>query len=459
MAALDTLNKKDLTEIKSYVTPPAKVEKVLEAVMILLERTPNWAESKRKLGEQTFLEDLKNFDKNNIQERTLRKLDKYVNDPEFEPEKVGAVSFAAKSLCEWVRAMKKYGENWKVVGPKQARVQQLENNLIEMQSSLELSEKRILDLANTLLKFSNDYNEKLIKKNELSKEAERLKLKLERATILVESLGGERQRWIDTEKQLVVKFQLLLGDCLMATSFLCYLGPFTSQYREVLLFKWYKEILAMEIPISEEMIPTTFITDSATIRQWNIQGLPGDNFSSENGVLVTSASKWPILIDPQSQAYNWLRNMEEDELKMTDFAATDFVKILERAIQTGKPVLIQNISEEMPSILTPILNKALIRQGSSWALDFNDKLIDYNSHFRLYFTTRIANPNFPPEIFTKTKVVNFSVKEEGLEDQILGIIIKKERPSLEEQKNNLVVEISKNKKILQELEDEILRLV
>lgn len=457
MAALDTLNKKDLTEIKSYVTPPAKVEKVLEAVMILLERPPNWAESKRKLGEQTFLEDLKNFDKNNIQERTLRKLDKYVLDPEFEPEKVGAVSFAAKSLCEWVRAMKKYGENWKVVGPKQARVKQLENNLIDMQNSLELSEKRLLDLAKTLLKFSNDYNEKLIKKNELSMEAERLKLKLERATILVESLGGERQRWIDTEKQLVVKFQLLLGDCLMATSFLCYLGPFTSQYREVLLNKWSKEIRAMEIPISDEFIPTTFITDSAAIRQWNIQGLPGDNFSSENGVLVTSASKWPILIDPQSQAYNWLRNMEGDDLKMTDFAATDFVKILESAIQLGKPVLIQNIAEEMPSILTPILNKALIRQGSSWALDFNDKLIDYNSNFRLYFTTRIANPNFPPETFTKTKVVNFSVKEEGLEDQLLGIIIKKERPSLEEQKNNLVVEISRNKKVLQELEDEILR--
>lgn len=457
MAALDTLNKKDLTEIKSYVTPPAKVEKVLEAVMILLERPPNWAESKRKLGEQNFLEDLKNFDKNNMQEKTLKKLDKYVNDPEFEPEKVGAVSFAAKSLCQWVRAMKKYGENWKVVGPKQARVQQLENNLIDMQNSLELSEKRLLDLATTLLKFSNDYNEKLIKKNELSKEAERLKLKLERATILVESLGCERQRWIDTEKQLVVKFQLLLGDCLMATSFLCYLGPFTSQYREVLLYKWSNEIRAMEIPISEEMVPTTFITDSATICQWNIQGLPGDNFSSENGVLVISASKWPILIDPQSQAYNWLRNMEGDDLKMTDFAAKDFIKVLERAIQLGKPVLIQNISEEMPSILTPILNKSLIRQGSSWALDFNDKLIDYNSNFRLYFTTRIANPNFPPETFTKTKVVNFSVKEEGLEDQLLGIIIKKERPSLEEQKNNLVVEISKNKKVLQELEDEILR--
>jgi dynein heavy chain len=113
IAALDSLNKKDLTEIKSYVTPPQKVERVLEAVMILIERPTNWAEAKKKLGEQTFLEDLKNFDKDNVSDKTLRRIEKYTSDPELEPDKVGIVSAAAKSLCLWVRAIENYGRVWR----------------------------------------------------------------------------------------------------------------------------------------------------------------------------------------------------------------------------------------------------------------------------------------------------------------------------------------------------------
>ena len=49
--ALESLNKKDMTEIKSYAKPPALVEKVMEAVMILRGAEPTWAEAKRQLGE------------------------------------------------------------------------------------------------------------------------------------------------------------------------------------------------------------------------------------------------------------------------------------------------------------------------------------------------------------------------------------------------------------------------
>ena len=48
--ALEALNKKDITEIKSYGKPPLLVEKVMEAVMILRGTEPSWAESKRQLG-------------------------------------------------------------------------------------------------------------------------------------------------------------------------------------------------------------------------------------------------------------------------------------------------------------------------------------------------------------------------------------------------------------------------
>ena len=50
--ALESLNKKDMTEIKSYGRPPALVEKVMEAVMILRGNEPTWLEAKRQLGKR-----------------------------------------------------------------------------------------------------------------------------------------------------------------------------------------------------------------------------------------------------------------------------------------------------------------------------------------------------------------------------------------------------------------------
>jgi dynein heavy chain, axonemal len=62
-----------------------------------------------------------------------------------------------------------------------------------------------------------------------------------------------------------------------------------------------------------------------------------------------------------------------------------------------------------------------------------------------------------PEITTKTYLINFSIKEEGLEAQMLGIIVAKERLTLEEQKNTLTSNISNHRKTILKLENETLR--
>lgn len=45
-------------------------------------------------------------------------------------------------------------------------------------------------------------------------------------------------------------------------------------------------------------------------------------------------------------------------------------------------------------------------------------------------------------------MVNFAVKEQGLTAQLLGIVVRKERPQLEQMKDTLVLTIAHNKKVL-----------
>lgn len=49
------MSKKDISEIRSFTRPPPKVEMVMEAVMILKNSEPSWAESKRQLADVNFL--------------------------------------------------------------------------------------------------------------------------------------------------------------------------------------------------------------------------------------------------------------------------------------------------------------------------------------------------------------------------------------------------------------------
>ena len=85
--------------------------------------------------------------------------------------------------------------------------------------------------------------------------------------------------------------------------------------------------------------------------------------------------------------------------------------------------------------------------------------MEYNQDFKFYITTKLSNPHYTPEIATKTTIVNFAVKEQGLQAQLLGIVVRKERPELEEQKDKLVLSIASSKKNLADLEDKILHLL
>jgi dynein heavy chain len=103
---LDTLDKSHITILKSFQHPPQPVRKTMEAVLCLMgSAKTDWDTAKRVLNRTDFLKEVKAFDKDNISKKTLKALQKYLQDPEFTSEALASVSEAAVSLCMWVRAM------------------------------------------------------------------------------------------------------------------------------------------------------------------------------------------------------------------------------------------------------------------------------------------------------------------------------------------------------------------
>ena len=71
------------------------------------------------------------------------------------------------------------------------------------------------------------------------------------------------------------------------------------------------QVRTLNIPCSPNYSFATFLGKPTSVRDWNIQGLPSDAFSTENGVIVTKSNRWPLMVDPQGQAIKWIKNMEK----------------------------------------------------------------------------------------------------------------------------------------------------
>ena len=143
-------------------------------------------------------------------------------------------------------------------------------------------------------------------------------------------------------------------------------------------------------------------------------------------------------------------------IKLTD---SNYVRVLETAIQMGRPVLLENILEEIDATLEPVLLKNTFKQQGVLYLRFGEEVLEYDDSFRFYITTRLRNPHYLPETVVKVTLLNFMITPQGLQDQLLGIVVAKELPVLEEKKNQLIIEGANNKRILKEVEDKILEVL
>lgn len=108
------------------------------------------------------------------------------------------------------------------------------------------------------------------------------------------------------------------------------------------------------------------------------------------------------------------------------------------AVKCGWVVLIEDIGEE----LSPAIDSILLRQefmvDGNKVIKMGDKNEDYDDRFRLFMTTKMANPEYKPETCIKVTLINFTVTFQGLEEQLLGDVVIKERPEVEAMRDQII---------------------
>jgi len=179
------------------------------------------------------------------------------------------------------------------------------------------------------------FNEKIAEKEILTQKIKECEIKLERAQKLTEGLSDEKTRWARDIDILNSKYGLLAGDSLIAAGAVVYAGPFTSGFRTDLERIWIEQLDELGIMHSEGVKMTKFLGDQVKIQSWNIAGLPKDDTSIENGIIIDQSRRWCLMIDPQNQANKFIKNMGRDQAEGIDVINTNdpnLMRTLELAI-------------------------------------------------------------------------------------------------------------------------------
>ncbi|GFQ95725.1 dynein heavy chain 3, axonemal [Trichonephila clavata] len=419
-----------------------------------------WGPSQKMLGDMKFLEALKSYDKDNIPEPIIQKIrQKFSNNPDFDPAVIKKISVACEGLCRWVRAMDVYNRVNKVVAPKKIKLKEATAEVAVQMKTLNEKKKALKAVTDKLQELNDTFTSKIKEKKDLEENLELCEQKKERATKMIAGLGGEKDRWNAAAESLTVAYNNIVGDVLLSSGVIAYLGAFTVDFRQECISAWRELCKESGIPCSDQFSVIDTLGDPVLIRSWQIAGLPVDNFSVENSIIVKFGRRWPLLIDPQGQASKWIKNMEKNDLHVIKLTDSNYIRILESALQFGHPVLLENVGEELDPVLETVLTKAIFKEGPMEMIKIGDNIVPYSQDFRFYITTRLQNPHYLPEISVKVTLINFMITPLGLQDQLLGIVAAKEDPQLEENKNKLILESAENKRLLKEIEDRILEVL
>ncbi|KAI6655602.1 cytoplasmic dynein 2 heavy chain 1-like [Oopsacas minuta] len=441
-SAISALNPESIREIRTLRAPPEVIRDILEGVLRLMGiYDTSWNSMKAFLSKRGIKEDICQLDVRNISHEIRNGVEEFINSRKksFEPNIAKRASVAAAPLASWVISTLKYSQVLESIKPLEDKQNKLSKNLL-------ISEKKIEKLSIGLSNIDKEIAQLKTNFEQYTEDAAKLKLDvcatqtiLNTSENLVNKLDNEKIRWTIQQDLLQTKNSNLLSRCLLASSYISFLGSTNETERETKSSEW-----KLAIDYQEDFNITTFLSNENEHLFWRYQGLPTDNLSVCNAIILKNTLFCPYLIDPSHKAFGWLReHLSGERLEIVNFNDDKFTTMLELSVRFGKRIIILDVDDIEP-ILYPLIRREIYFKGSSSFVYIGEKQVDFNNDFKMYLITRNPNPNINVDIQSCLSIINFSFTIAGLTSQLLTIIILTEKPELEVQKTNI---LSKEEKL------------
>ena len=477
------IDKKQFSALRSYSKPPKEINKMMAAITVILNNfekkqldtvPDNWAYFKKILNDVKLLKTLldlpRKLEKNLFSPKILTLLQPFIEDPDLEPSYMEKkISSACGCFCHFIMGMFKLNEllRDKLI-PATNRLNLALEESKKASENLHKIQTKFNEIQNKLDELTNNYNKINNEQEILQAEIAESQKKLTRAQKLTSKLGGEKKRWSECAVELEEKKQFVFGDIILSAIYISFLGPFLVPFRNQFLTKIiFKFLEEKNIKFSGVPEINKIIGDPYLISNWVINGLPPDNGSVDNGMILNETKKPCLIIDPQKQAIKFFNKLYKNDFVIYKKIEINTRKIkldqhketlLENAIKTGKCLIFDYISYDIQSDAELLLNSEIVHRSEGDFLKLTESNeIPYNSNFKYYLVSYLTNPVFNPELYGRISIINFTVNTEGLTEQLLSVIVKEESPADESEKNNILQKKFQLNETVHKTEEDILQ--
>eukprot|EP00798_Chlamydomonas_sp_ICE-L_P021154 gene21154-28043_t len=411
--------------------PLKLVKMVMEAVCILDGLTPckvkdpntgqyspdYWETAKKMMSDMSFLDFLHSYDKDNIAPEIITALQPLLKQPDFQPAKIKKVSQAAYGLCSWVRAMETYDKVAKVVRPKRAALKEAEEQLATVMAALKVKQDQLAEVERKLALLGEQLDTAKAKKAQLESDVAMCTEKLDRAQKLIGGLGGEKKRWTQSATDLGELYNRLIGDMLLSSGVIAYLGAFTTEYRNEAptslggrtteekrepcqpLDPPHAEPAPPDVKGNPAGTPPRARTNNPSHEESQKKGPtthPNPTgrdrdffFSIANGIVVHEGQRWPLCIDPQGQANKWRPSPPPGGAP--GWRPRDSGRSVDSLTEPVAAALRQNPSSQLRLAngvwklgdAESVLPKQTFKQSGFLFVELGDLIVDWHPDFRL----------------------------------------------------------------------------
>ncbi|XP_019385809.1 PREDICTED: cytoplasmic dynein 2 heavy chain 1 [Crocodylus porosus] len=451
--AVGNIKPESLSEIRSLRVPPDIIRDILEGVLRLMGIfDTSWVSMKSFLAKRGVREDIATFDARYIPKEIRESVEELLskNKASFDPKNAKRASAAAAPLAAWVKANVQYSYVLERIQPLEKEQAGLQANLKKTEDRKQKLEDLLSSVGQKVSELKDKFQSRTTEAATLEAELAKAQKTLKAAEVLINQLDREHKRWNIQVAEITDELSTLPKRAQLAAAFITYLSAAPEDQRKASLDEWTKSARLEKFDLRR------FLCTESEELIWKSEGLPSDDLSIENALVILQSQICPFLIDPSSRATEWLKtHLKELRLEVINQQDTNIITVLELAVRFGKTLIIQEMDGVEP-VLYPLLRKDLVAQGPRYAVQIGDKMIDYNEEFRLFLSTRNPNPLIPPDAASIVTEINFTTTRSGLRGQLLALTIQHEKPDLEEQKTKLLQHEEDKKIQLAKLEESLL---
>ncbi|MES1904333.1 MAG: Dynein heavy chain 3, axonemal, partial [Paramarteilia canceri] len=418
LAALNTIKATDLAILKNLRSPPAAIIKVMHAVCCLIgivklqnDEEDVWAVSKKVLNEIGFMSSLKNFDKDNIDANIISHVkERFLNDKDFNPESISAVSQAAEGICRWVISIEKYHI------PKRESIKSANEKAKILKIDIEKSENILKNLREKLDDLELRNNKYMVDKTKIEKEISLCESRLVNSQELMISLTEHINNW----KEKLEIYQAMSNE----------------------------ESLGIEkdFKISEK------IDDKLLIEEWFSLGLPNETTCVENMAINRLSNCNIFVIYDPSDIVKKLYCEDDHRYSIISLNVENIKSSIIRSFESGLDVVVfDNDMFRDSHVLIQIIG-GFVKTLNDIEKDNNDTETPISLR-KIMILTNEVNGKLNLSQLEKVCFIEYVSNEENLEEIILSDFVCIERNTSDEQLNYLKKSLKKKNLAIDKSQD------